>query len=108
LEELQTAFGRLGRNVIDETPNAKRALDALGLSFADIRNKTPEAQLELLATKFASIRDGADKDAIAIELLGRAGVNLIPILNQGAEGIRHWKQMADELGVPRCVFPASL
>jgi hypothetical protein len=99
LEELQTAFGRLSRNVIDETPNAKRALDALGLSFADIRNKTPEAQLELLATKFASIRDGADKDAIAIELLGRAGVNLIPILNQGAEGIRHWKQMADELGV---------
>lgn len=99
LEELQTAFGRLSRNVIDETPNAKRALDALGLSFADIRNKTPEAQLELLASKFASIKDGADKDAIAIELLGRAGVNLVPIFNHGAEGFRHWKELAAGLGV---------
>jgi hypothetical protein len=93
LEELQTAFGRLSRNIIDESPNAKRALDALGLSFADIRNKTPEAQLELLATKFAGIKDGADKDAIAIALLGRAGQNLIPIFNQGAEG---FKRLADE------------
>ncbi len=99
LDELQTAFGRLSRNVIDETPNAKRALDALGLSFADIRNKTPEQQLELLATKFASIKDGADKDAIAIELLGRAGVNLIPIFNQGAAGFKRWAGVAKEFGV---------
>ncbi|MFZ0496418.1 MAG: hypothetical protein WBE80_06125 [Methylocella sp.] len=97
LEELQTAFGKLSRNVIDESPNAKRALDALGLSFADIRNKTPIQQIELLATKFAGIKDGADKDAIAIELLGRAGENLIPIFNQGAGGIAKWAATLKEL-----------
>ncbi len=98
LQELQVAFGRLSKSVIDESDPAKRALAALGLSFSDIRNLTPIAQLELLATKFSGIKDGADKDAIAIALLGRAGESLIPLFNEGPEGISRWADASERLG----------
>ncbi|MGH6836537.1 MAG: hypothetical protein ACREC9_13575 [Methylocella sp.] len=98
IEELQHAFAGLSKAVIEESDPAKRALAALGLSFADIRNLTPEKQLELLASKFADIKDGADKNAIALALLGRAGQQMIPLFNQGAEGMQHWADVAKETG----------
>jgi hypothetical protein len=97
LDQLQTAFGRLSENVINQSDTAKRAVAALGLTFDQIRNKTPQQQLELLAEKFAGIKDGSDKSAIAIALLGRSGENLIPVFNQGAEGIRKWFETSQEL-----------
>lgn len=99
LGSLEMAFGRMSRNIIEGSGQTKRAFDALGLSMASFRNLTPETQLETLATKFQGIKSGADADAIAMALLGRAGVEMLPLLDQGAEGIRKWSQAAGELGV---------
>ena len=39
------------------------------------------------ADEFKSMPDGADKAALAMERFGRSGMDLIPLLNEGAQGI---------------------
>lgn len=47
-----------------------------------------------LADVFQTLPDGPEKAALAVELFGRKGLDIIPILNQGREGIT---ELTDEL-----------
>lgn len=98
IDELQRAFGLLSRSVIEQSDRTKRALAALGLGFSSLGGKDANAQLEMFAEKFREIEDGATKDAIAMALFGRAGQQMIPYLNQGAEGIRRLNEESKALG----------
>jgi hypothetical protein len=40
-----------------------------------------------VADKFENLKAGPEKASIAIRLFGRAGADLIPVLNQGRDGI---------------------
>jgi hypothetical protein len=61
--------------------------------------KSTDAALESLADKFAAMPDGMKKTALAQKMLGRAGITLIPMLNEGAAGIRAMRQEARDLGL---------
>ena len=98
VNSLETAFGRMSRNVINETEATKRALDALELSFSDLKGHDTLFQLELLADRFSKIKDGAEIDAIAMELLGRTGVQMIPLFNEGGHAIGEFADMAERAG----------
>ncbi|WP_338531650.1 hypothetical protein [Nitratireductor thuwali] len=52
-----------------------------------------------VAGKFVQMEDSAEKTALAVALFGRAGASLIPMLNQGADGIRSMMAEADQLGI---------
>jgi lambda family phage tail tape measure protein len=41
-----------------------------------------------LADLFADLPDGMTKTALAVKLFGKAGMDMIPLLNQGSEGLR--------------------
>jgi hypothetical protein len=97
IEELATAYGRFSKNVADGIDEAKRALSAIGVSFEAVKARNPERQLEPLADRFSKFADGSGKAAAANMLFGRSGIQLIPIMNQGAEGIRHWFEVAQDL-----------
>lgn len=55
--------------------------------------------LEDLADHFESLPDGADKTALSMELLGKTGSRMIPLLNAGGQGIRDLAQEARDLGL---------
>jgi hypothetical protein len=99
LDQLEMSFARLSRNLAEQAPAAKRALDALGLSFKDLAGKSAEQQLGTFADAFSKIADGSTKAAIAQELFGRAGMQMIPMLDQGSGAIAHWAQVAEDTGV---------
>jgi hypothetical protein len=69
------------------------AFKAVGLSLADLAKLSPDEQLNKVADAFENAHDSADKTAIAIALFGKAGADLIPLLNEGSKGI---KEAADE------------
>lgn len=76
--------------------NALQAFNALGISFKN-NDGTLRSQAEVLADvadKFANLRDGTEKTALAVAIFGRAGANMIPMLNQGSAGL---SEMGDEL-----------
>jgi hypothetical protein len=52
-----------------------------------------------VAERFAGMEDGPAKGALAIQLFGKAGAGLIPVLNQGTEGIDGFLATARSLGI---------
>jgi hypothetical protein len=66
-----------------------KALAALGLSAVDASGKmksTDEVMLEV-ADKFKMMPDGAKKSALAIQLFGKSGADMIPLLNGGRQAV---------------------
>jgi hypothetical protein len=104
-ESLQTAMGRFSRNLMEAASNASsgagRAFAALGVAATtaagQIRPTTDV--IADIAARFAGMQDGAGKTAIAMALFGKSGADLIPMLNQGRDGIRALMQEAEALGI---------
>jgi len=72
----------------------------LGISVTDSQGKlksTTDLFTEL-STKFSGMEDGALKTGLAMQLLGKAGANLIPVLNQGPEAIKYWIDYGTRVG----------
>jgi hypothetical protein len=65
------------------------ALERLGLSATDSAGKLKNADQVLLeiADKFQKMPDGVEKTALAIQLFGKAGAEIIPMLNEGRQAI---------------------
>src|SRR5690606_7013155 len=80
---------------------AQKGYNALGISDKDAEGnlKSSDQLLQEVAGKFAQFEDGANKTALAVNLFGKSGADLIPLLNAGAEGIQDMKDEAVELGL---------
>ena len=66
-----------------------KALQSLGISMTDATGKmksTDEVMLEV-ADRFQTMPDGAQKSALAIQLFGKSGADMIPLLNGGRKAV---------------------
>lgn len=81
--------------VQSRNPNSQAAekFAELGLTATSV-----DGVLEQLADRFDMMPDGADKTRIAVELFGKAGQDLIPILNRGSAGFRESMEQSKALG----------
>jgi len=75
--------------------------ESIGVSTKDASGKMKsfDGILGDLADRFKSMPDGVQKVALATDLFGRAGLNLIPMLNKGKEGLRGFYEEAEKLGI---------
>jgi hypothetical protein len=104
IETLEKSFIRLSRNMQDAaagTGDARDAFRLLGIEIQDSNGNLRKSEDVLLdvANEFSQLADGAEKTALATRLFGRAGAELIPLLNQGAGGIAELQARARELGL---------
>ncbi len=78
----------------------KETIAALGFDFRDAAgNVLPMADLlPKVADRFASMPNGAQKTALAMQLFGRAGTDLIPVLNKGSAGLADLGAKSDLFG----------
>jgi hypothetical protein len=72
---------------------AQSVLRELGVTSKDSK----EALLET-ADAFAKMEDGPRKASDAVALFGKSGLQLIPLLNKGRDGIQQWAAAVDKLG----------
>lgn len=56
------------------------AMEKLGLSMQDMAGKTPLQQLEIFAQRISGIEDPAQRTALAMDVFGRSGGELLPLL----------------------------
>ncbi|UEP33718.1 hypothetical protein LL998_10880 [Burkholderia ambifaria] len=92
------AFEQAQNKAAHGNKQAEAAFTALGISMQQVKTLAPHDALLAVADAFAKSQDGAAKAAIAQELFGQSGEQLIPTLNQGAEGIRNLENEATRLG----------
>lgn len=91
-EALEGSIGKLSvkmSDIISGSKEAARGFDALGIKVtgADGKLKATDKVLGEIADRFAKMEDGPLKTALAIELFGKSGKEMIPLLNNGAAGI---------------------
>jgi hypothetical protein len=104
-ENLQSAMGRFSRGMMqaasDAQSTAGRAFAAIGVSATDAAGqiRPTTAVMADIAERFRAMPDGAAKTALAMELFGRSGAALIPMLNQGRDGLNALMREAEELGI---------
>jgi hypothetical protein len=60
-------------------PGAQKAADAMGISMADLADKTPTERMKVLLDAIAAIRDPALRTATAVDVFGRSGRAIIPL-----------------------------
>jgi len=107
LESLATGIKKLSVNMAEAATNtnskAAEAFKALGVAVKDSNGnlRSSDAVMADLADRFASMKDGAGKTALAIAILGKAGADLIPFFNMGSRGMA---EMADEAKKLRLVM----
>ncbi len=75
-----------------------RQFQALGVSVKDANgNVAPtDKVLGQIADRFADMPDGAQKAAAAVALFGKAGADLIPLLNEGADSMEQFTYKVSE------------
>lgn len=104
LDALQTGWRRLSRAMSDADEGlaeSKRTFDALGISIYDTEGqlKSMESMTFEIADAFAGMENDTKKAALAQELFGRSGAEMIPFLEMGAKKIRDLQEEAAELGI---------
>lgn len=105
LETLGKSVGRLSKAMVEAAAGgagpATQAFKAMGVQVqnTDGTLRSSSDVLADVATKFKGYEDSAGKTALAIAIFGKAGAGMIPLLNQGADGLRSAKEEAEQLGI---------
>lgn len=96
-DQMQAALARLSK----EAAIGNKAFEAIGVSAkgADGQLKSTRDLLGEVADKFSTYRDGAEKTALAQQLFGKAGADLIPLLNAGSGALDEYDAVAKRLGL---------
>ncbi len=102
-EGLQTSIGKVSRAMNEAKNGSATAISTfqqIGVSAtnADGSLRPVTDVLKDVADRFAAMPDGAEKTALAMELMGKSGANMIPLLNGGSEALAALMAEADRFG----------
>jgi hypothetical protein len=93
IDAVAKSLGKLSRGMYEAAETGKGptadALKALGISAKDAAGNLKSAdQVTLeIANKFKTMPDGVEKTALAMQLFGKSGAEMIPMLNEGGAAI---------------------
>ncbi len=104
VEQLATGLKQLSKNASDAAGGAKEQAETFKAIGVETRDATGAVRpldqlLADVSDRFASWEDGAGKSAIAMRLFGKAGADMIPLLNGGSAGMAEATEEARKLGL---------
>ncbi|MFA5897930.1 MAG: hypothetical protein WC829_02335 [Hyphomicrobium sp.] len=105
LEGLSDGLKKLSVNMQAAAVNSKSgpavAFQALGISVKDASGnlRASDAVFSDVADRFARMEDGALKTSLAVQIFGKSGADLIPLLNSGKAGLAAMAAESDRLGI---------
>ena len=102
-EALNKSLQKFSVNVGDAGAGATeqvKAFEGLGISIYDTNGalKDSPALFAEVATKISELDSPATKAAAAVDLFGKSGVELLPLLNSGAQGINNFETALRDTG----------
>lgn len=103
-ESADMGLMRLERSAAQAAGGSKRMGEAyknLGISVKDSNGHVKDAKtlLDEVADSFSKHADGPEKTALAMEIMGRAGAKMIPVLNEGRVALDKMTEEAEKAGV---------
>jgi lambda family phage tail tape measure protein len=103
-ESLTKSVEKLSKSMLaaaQQSANGTNAFKTLGIAVTDVNGQLRPTEQVLLdvAEKFAKMGDGSTKTALAMQIFGKAGADMVPLLNEGKAGITSLMDEAKKLGV---------
>ena len=103
-EKFEGGLRKLATRMLDAatgSDEAARGFAAVGVSIQnqDGTLRATDQVLLDLTDSFKAMPDGAQKTALAVDLFGKSGADLIPFLNQGRDGVEALTTELQALGV---------
>lgn len=94
---------KLDKGLVASTKSSKLAAamtQTLGFKYTDAHGKIlpMSTLLPKISDKFAAMPDGAEKTALAMQLFGKAGNAMLPMLSKGSAGISDLMKQSDKFG----------
>lgn len=104
IDALGIDLKKLAKNMAEALdPKSQQGMlfDALGVSVKDAQGnlRDVESVLPEIASKFKELDNATQESALAMDLFGKSGTDLIEFLNQGADGIAELRAEAREYGM---------
>lgn len=103
-EEFATGLARLTRTIGDTVEGDKKAIDTfnrLGIGVLDAGGnvRSTEAIFRDVAQAMTGIDDPSRRAAVAVDLFGKSGQKLLPVLEGGAAGLSEFERQAKAAGM---------
>lgn len=85
------------------------AFQKLGISQEEVQSLNQEELFERTIKGLSDMEAGTERTALASQLLGRAGADMAPLLNQGSDAIEEQMEIAEKYGMvmPEATVKAS-
>lgn len=99
---LETGMKKLSTELVKANEGTKSSVekfDKLGLSISDLSKMSQEDIFGAVIAQLQEMPEGAERTALASDLLGKSAMELQPLLNSGAEATENLKNQAHELGL---------
>lgn len=101
LSDVEVAAKTMQRNLGgagEESKTLTYALKDLGLNINVIKNLAPEEQFFTIAEAIGRVEDPTTRAGLALNIFGRNGTSILPMLANGAQGLKAMRQEAHDLG----------
>ena len=93
---------KVQRAAIDASDGLKtytRAFDRLGIDVEAFKTLAPDRQFEVIADRISKLENPTERTAVAMQLLGRQGAEMISVFAGGVGEIQALREEAKRLGV---------
>lgn len=92
---------KLSQNV-DKAASGQKVLAEqfarIGIDAEELRGRDVGAIFEKIVGSLSKVPDGAAKTRVAVALLGKGAADLIPLINEGTEGLQKYGEEAERTG----------
>lgn len=102
VESLEVGIKKLGKNIGEALGGDKAANEmfrSLGLSAQQLSKMPLDKQFEVIADRLSRIPEGALRTKATMDLLGKSGTDLLPMLAGGGAELAAYGKRLEELGV---------
>lgn len=100
-ETLAGAIAKMNKAIGNLAQGSKPAVDAfakLGLTFDDLKGKSPDQQLRIIADALNKLPSVQERVAVGAQIMGRGFSELLPLINGGSAGLDHYAEVSKRNG----------
>ena len=111
IERVEDSFKGLTQKIVEAVNkggDADALFSSIGLSAQDLAASSPEEQFYKIADAIANISDPTRRAAVAMQIFGESGHELLPLLSGGSAGLNEMRTEARELGATVSTSAASM
>lgn len=102
LETLEKGIKKMSKTIVDASDGLAtyvRSFEKIGLTAEELMELSPEEQFDRITMAIAALESPTLRAAVAQDIFGRAGTQLLPLLAAGADGIAELREEAHKLGI---------